>query len=83
MAAKFGVFVEDHDKLPILYLSFIKDHVNHVLLLNLVFCVATELFVLLNSCLIAIKKQVSMTRKCHKQQTNTWQQELETQNRRQ
>ena len=44
MATKFGVFVEDHDKLPIVYLNFIKEHINHVLLLNLV-------FVLLLNCL--------------------------------
>ena len=44
MAAKFGVFVEDHDKLPILYINFIKDHINNFLLQNLV-------FVLLLNCL--------------------------------
>ena len=39
MTAKFGAFVDEkHDKLPTIYwfLNFIKDHMNHILLLILV-----------------------------------------------
>ena len=61
MAAKFGVFVdEDHSKLPTLYLlpKPNKRPYKSRFIANSSSCTTTELSIILNLCLIAIKNHV-------------------------
>ena len=61
MAAKFGLFVdEDHSKLPTLYWlpKLHKRPYNSRFIANSSACTTTELFILLTSCLTAIKNHV-------------------------
>ena len=60
MAAKFGVFVEDHSKLPTIYLlpKFHKRPYKSCFIANSSLCTTTELSILLTSCLTATKNHV-------------------------
>ena len=61
MAAKFGLFVdEDHSKLPTLYWlpKLHKRPYKSRFIANSSACTTTELSILLNSCLTAIKNHV-------------------------
>ena len=61
MAAKFGLFVdEDHSKLPTLYWlpKLHKRPYKSHFIANSSACTTTELFILLTSCLTAIKNHI-------------------------
>ena len=60
MAAKFWVFVEDHSKLPTIYLlpKLHKRPYKSRFIANSSLCTTTELSILLTSCLTATKNHV-------------------------